>query len=461
MYPRNLKLFAFSFLIFIGSCTSFEDYQANPNAVEEVHPRLLLPALESQIAFHQGTNASRMAGMMTQYFSGYDVCGPADLYYITSAEMDNFWKSMYADVLSNCIAMEEEATKENLTFYIALAHLFKANALGKLTTVFGDIPVNEALQGATYLQPKYDTQSEVYLIIMDQLDQAIALLNKPDNSYTGGDLFYDGDWQLWLKCANAFKARYLLQQDQVAPTNYTEILDLINQSFLGYEEEPSFQFGKTASSDWSLSKFARERPATLLFGDYYLDVMYHQNDPRIDKLMVEKSWGAFDFYELNNEDLYWGKPDALVPIISFCELKFMEAECLAKLEQNPSAAFQMGIRTNMEILGVEEMEITNYLSTKIISGLTQDEQLELILAEAYKSYFGYNFDQAYNNFRRTGYPNLSPLPDRSNVLNPSGVIPKRMTYVESEERYNRANLEAAKARQNGALLDEKLWIFPE
>ncbi len=57
------------------------------------------------------------------------------------------------------------------------------------------------------------------------------------------------------------------------------------------------------------------------------------------------------------------------------------------------------------------------------------------------------------------YPALTPSPIGSNGFNPSGVVPRRYLYVESETQTNKDNVAAARAAQGGALLDVDVWAF--
>jgi hypothetical protein len=61
--------------------------------------------------------------------------------------------------------------------------------------------------------------------------------------------------------------------------------------------------------------------------------------------------------------------------------------------------------------------------------------------------------EAYAEWRRTGIPELKPGPQAEN----GGLIPVRLPYPQSEERRNGVNLKAAKDRQNGASLNDRLW----
>ena len=81
------------------------------------------------------------------------------------------------------------------------------------------------------------------------------------------------------------------------------------------------------------------------------------------------------------------------------------------------------------------------------------------MMEAYKAYYGFNFHESWSNYRRTDVPALVPSPLGSNGFNPSGVVPRRFLYVESETQTNSDAVAAARAAQGGALLDVDVWAF--
>ena len=67
--------------------------------------------------------------------------------------------------------------------------------------------------------------------------------------------------------------------------------------------------------------------------------------------------------------------------------------------------------------------------------------------------------EAWTDYKRTGYPDLTPNPAGVNGFNPSGVIPRRYQYVTDERFSNTANVEEATSRQGGDLLDVDTWAF--
>ena len=73
--------------------------------------------------------------------------------------------------------------------------------------------------------------------------------------------------------------------------------------------------------------------------------------------------------------------------------------------------------------------------------------------------FGSNPIQVWNDYRRTGFPTLVANAQGVNGSNPSGVIPRRFIYPDSERLSNKASYDAAISNQGGGLLDDDIWAF--
>ena len=86
---------------------------------------------------------------------------------------------------------------------------------------------------------------------------------------------------------------------------------------------------------------------------------------------------------------------------------------------------------------------------------------KIIMEEKYVALYAQGMVEIWTDYRRTGYPALTPNPDGVNGVNPSGVIPRRWIYPNDEKFSNTANVDAAIARQGGELLDDDMWAFAD
>lgn len=441
-------------VLFLASCeTSLEEINQDPTRLSEVAMPLMLPEILGQAAYNQGNNTARVAGIITQQLLGVDAQQLQYNDYVLGEDaMNNYWRTgLYAGSLKSCQVLIDKAGVEGATFYSGVAKIIMANEYGIATSMFGDIPFSEALQGVDNLKPAYDTQEQVYAGVLAMLDAGIADLSSA-SGYVGGDLIFGGDAAAWIATANAFKARYSIQlskRDNKAAENALAALSLAFSDAAG---QPIFAFETSQTANWTLAKFGNDRPGTLGIDDRFVDAMTAKADPRGSKYYAGEA-GAYVYYDVTNPSLVWGRNDAKVPLISLAELKFIEAEALAITGANADAALAEAITASMELNEVAADDYADYVAANSTASINK------IMEEAYYGLFGHSFVQVWNNYRRTGIPALVPDPDASPGLDPSGIVPQRYLYVESETQTNSVNVQAARDRQGGGLLDNATWAF--
>ena len=458
-----MKLLKYFSLIIIAaflmpSCSqeTFEEVNIDPTQLSDVGMNLILPEILSQAAYNKGATPGRAAGIVMQQFEGFDAQQVQYTQYTFGSDaFNNYWVSgLYSGVLRSCQVLIDKAETEGATFYSGVAKVVMASEYGLATSFFGDIPFSEALKGTDNLKPSYDAQQDVYKGVQAMLDDAISDLNS-GTGYGGGDLIFGGEADAWIKTAYAFKARYqmhLLKREGNAPAG---VLNSLGVAFKSLDEQPNFEFGTAQTNNYSLAKFGAERPSTLIIGQFFADLM--DGDPRQDAYMFTDGTTWF-YFNTGNPALVYARDNAVIPLISYVEVKFLEAEALARTGADASTALAQAITASMV-----QSEVTDYdayvAEKSDLSGLSDEQVIQRIMEEAYKGYYGYNFSETWSNFRRTGYPAITPHPLGANGFNPSGGVPKRFPYVVNEQQTNLVNLQAAQAAQNGALLDVPVWAF--
>lgn len=454
-----MKIFNYIFIVCLAmgaiSCTgSLEDVNTDPSRLSEVDLRLLLPEVEAQAANNMAFNPPRVAGIIMQQYQGLDAQQLDYNNYILGEDvMNNYWRTaLYSGVLKSAQVLNDQAVAEGNSSYAGVAKVIFASQLADAASMFGDIPNTEALQGLTFVQPSYDSQESVYTAALNMIDAGIADLTAggADGLSGGGDIIYGGNVANWLKAANGLKARYLMHTVKRNPGNAALALAAANASFTSNAENASFPFSTAQNGNNPLAAFGQERPNTLGVHPNFVTLL--EGDPRATAYYVEVE-GVLQYFDLGNSDLVWAQDDSAMPLISYTEVMFIKAEAEAMAGGDASASLEAAVQSSMDLNGVSAADAAAY-----IGGLG-NASIQTIVEEAYKAYFGFNFLQTWTNYRRTGFPALTPAADASPSFNPSGVIPQRYLYVTSETQTNSANVEAAAANQGGALLDNTLWAF--
>lgn len=447
----NIIIFVFSSII-ITSCSDFGDTNLDPGRPggENVSLVAITPTMQTQTHRNIVASAGRLAGIVTQQFIGFDAQQVAFTQYaIVEGTLANFWEfGLYTGSMRDCADMIERSIASGENAHTrGLARIYMAVNLGLATNCFGDVPYSEAFLGSENLSPLYDSQEAVYTSIQTLLDDAITDFGISDPQGPLGDLVGAN----WVSVAHALKARFYMQLSKRDATASTKALNEISLAFGSNSDSPIFEFEGTPNGGNPLALFGIQRPNTLVIDPFFANLM--TNDPRISKYMVSNGNGDQLYFQNGNTDLFWAQYSSPNPLISFAELKFLEAEALFRTSVNHIPTLREAIRANMEFIGISEADITTYLAT-----ITATD-LETIIVEKYKSMYGSNPVQTWNDYRRTGFPTLVANPQGANGSNPSGVIPRRFIYPDSERLSNTASYEAAISNQGGALLDNDIWAF--
>ncbi len=460
------SLLAFSLLL-PQSC-DLPSQNVNPATLPDVKLRLILPGAISQAAYNQMAMTLRVPSTFMQQMDMSDGCIFVPFYRLTPSHFNNVWSvGLYGGVLKHCAIMIEKAREEGQIHYEGIAKVLMADWLAYTTLLFGDIPYTEAFTGEIR-KPAFDSQEDMIREIFELLEDAITLLGSP--AVPGGpaadDLIFGGDAQKWLKTAWALKARYHLQMSKRDSEAARKALDAIYSGTLSsLEEQADFQWGTSENEHNPLAKFGYQRPNTMFIHKQFAE-NYLQHDPRLPHYVYHDTTFGETYHFYNHKDpgsLHWSNPSAKIPIISYVEVAFLEAEALWRTGADVSsiqAAMERGIIASMAQVGLEEGDYQPYISSLgSLGALSREEQLAFIMTEAYKAYYGFAGFQCWSNYRRTGYPSLTPHPFGSHLFNPSGKIPQRIIYPQNETETNPDNVATAKARQDGGLMDAVLWVF--
>jgi len=264
----------FAFALTFSAC-DLADTNIDPTRLNEVNLSLMAPIAQAGHYRNISTNPGRVAGIIMQQYEGFDAQQLDYTSYIIGADaMNNYWRTgLYAGSMKDAQVMIDQAIAEENKFYEGMGKIILGSALANVASYFGDVPWSEALKGTEFLKPVYDSQESVYDAALDLFDQAVADLGAAtDEMYTGGDLVYGGDTDLWIKTAYGLKARYLMHLQKRRDV-LTEVISLVGQSIAGVEEEPRLTFGTAETENWTLAKFGRERPSTLIIDSRFADWM--------------------------------------------------------------------------------------------------------------------------------------------------------------------------------------------
>jgi hypothetical protein len=118
-----------------------------------------------------------------------------------------------------------------------------------------------------------------------------------------------------------------------------------------------------------------------------------------------------------------------LPIITYDEIKFLEAEANLRLNNRPEAyaAYLAGIEAAMERAEVDDDDIVDYLAKGNIAVGEGNLTMEDIITQKYIAFWLFQPIEAYNDYRRTEIPALN---------NPVAPPPNRFPYPQDEVAAN-------------------------
>lgn len=466
-YKSIGKLLAFSFLtaITISSCTedAMDKVNKDPNHPETAPAKFLVTDLGVSTAF------STVGGDFSLYSSVYiehEVGIGNQLYRAETRNgepsiattYNNAWISLYANIKNAKIAIkkcQEDAVDKGNVLTEAIAKILLAYNGAIAADMFGDTPFDETgilnPDGTpAYMQPKINTQQAIYNEVQTNLDDAITLLdngNAKDNGLSGAigakDLIYGKDVKtqaaLWLKAAYALKARYtmhLLNRSSDKTTDLRNILTYVSKSFQSPDEELKLAIYDGDAQINPLYGFSASRNS---FGasQSLIDKFVERNDPRtyqsfnnpdqevqatnLEEINPAPNGTPFEAqYEYGTSIACWS---ATTPtqLLSYHELKFIEAEALCRLEggstnaenalkkaivaafANLSYTIEDGLASwNMKGSSTLTQEVAENYFDNEVKPLFKADPLKETMIQKYLAFFGAAGEsvEAYNDYRR-------------------------------------------------------------
>jgi hypothetical protein len=421
------------------SC-ELEEANNNPNSPTEVPPNVLLPFNESRMARLMGSTPQVMAGIFMQYYEGIDNHPlQVQIYVLNEAlYVDWDWNDYYDGPMINIVKMIESAETDGSYYYTGMGKIMMALCLGNISSMWGDVPYSEALNGAEIRSPRFDSQQSIYQKIQELLDEGIADLGETYEGFKPGsdDIIYGGNVYKWIQAAYALKARYYIHLTKRAsdlgfdPSQ--KALETIGNAIRSSNDDMEYPFGYSASEYSPFYSFARLN--YLIPNNTFTSLLSSKLDPRRN-FYYKKRFG-----ESSLEGSYFTSPASPVHMITYHELKMIEAEARLRLDENdPDAqtALQEGVRASLNKISegtLDASAIDAYVNANAVLSGTFEEKLETIMVQKYIALF--SSIEPWTDYRRTGYPVLTPNEGGNHNQNPGGAIPRRLAYPQTERLYN-------------------------
>jgi hypothetical protein len=444
---KNIIKYSFPLVLlisFVAGCKKLDKVNTDPNDPSNVSPSVQLTATELQIGYAFGGDIARYVGVIDQHAVGNDrQMALTESYIFSPSDFDLAWQNNYLS-MNNLKDLAAKSESKGYNEYVGIAKVLTAYILGMSSDLWGNIPYKEALKDFSNLTPAYDPQQDVYASVQSLLDEGIAAFGKAPGAIVPGadDIVYGGDETEWTKLAYALKARFYLHIRKQDPSAIAKAQAALANAFTASSDDAYFHFGSTKTSGNPWYQFFIERGSDIVFfvpnGSDTLGtvakIMVETNDPRLPYFIDTSSNGLGSFY---------APAQAGVQIMTYAEQKFIEAELASVSGDNAAAAAAANAGAIESVTAITGSAPDATWTTAYASETAGTITLEKIMTQKYLALF--LNPESWTDWRRTGFPVLSP--------NPGAVIsgiPRRLLYSEYE-------LERNTNTPTGVQVTDKVW----
>ncbi|MDD6253720.1 MAG: SusD/RagB family nutrient-binding outer membrane lipoprotein [Candidatus Cryptobacteroides sp.] len=483
------------------SCTKgYEGFNTNPDAIQEIDSKshittMIMDAVIpcSDVGANEFQRACNLMGdafcgylSPTQAFNGgsytctYDLDGTDYNNYPFSVAFTNVMPAW----LNLKYAHENGLVGDEI---FAVAEVIKVMALQRTSDIYGPLPVS----GFGEDQSPYESQETVYKNLFRDLDAAIDVLSNyastsGTTSLTSVDPVFNGDYSKWFRLANSEKLRMAMRIRYVEPAlaqTYAEEavasgVMTVSSDGAWLKSSATIQVFNPLEEVWNAYRDTR-MGATM---DCYLN---GYNDPRLPVYFSESTVEGGGYHGVrsgirtmtqdNYTPLSTPNVSKSTPVVWMLasEVAFLRAEGALigwNMGGDASALYEEGIALSFEERGLSASEAASYASSTATPAAFEDKnlgtaknsyqapsditpswddsdsgerKLERIITQKWIAMYP-NGQEAWSEFRRTGYPKVIPVKDNlSDGKIDTGIQVRRMTFPRSEYANNSAELRNA------------------
>ena len=432
---KKILYLSLVFFAVCSSCKSYLDINEDPNSpsASVITADIVMPGAEMNFAASYGSSFRIPAGYYTQHYAHQFGTSNYVSYsqFEQSATRSSSGYSQFMRAIANFETVIEKAKDSEAYATVLAATCLRAMSFEAMVDVYGSIPYTEALDPAN-VSPKYDEGLTVYEGLIAELTEAIENTKKATNKTVCKNfLFESGNYEDWIRFANALKLRMLTRISGVSNAD-AELGNLIRENNFPTKDVAYTSCWGTEAGN--MNPFYSEEFATN-FGSTQINVV--ANMALIATMQITDAEGNIlftdgrlpKFFEKNGSGKYFGglsgtnnstasgfstatfcrpvaSPKMPLSLISVAEVEFFISEYYAKKNDaaNANLHYENAIKASFnscEAEGADEylarypMDINNY---KEVLGIAKWVALS-----------GVDNFEAYNEMRRLRYPAMGSV----------------------------------------------------
>ncbi|GAB2561123.1 SusD/RagB family nutrient-binding outer membrane lipoprotein [Spirosoma aerophilum] len=475
----------YKYLLFTGlltstlACNDFGDMNVNPNSA-------LFPNTASLI-----TGAERTVGTINSQVGpgGFNIA-PAlyvqqfsDVTYIEDSRYKtiNFsYNGLYSGPLVNLQAIidqnSNESTRGLAAAYgsngnqIAIARILKAYVFQYITDRWGDVPYSQALKADQNFSPAFDKQQDIYNDLFKEWKEAAAQFD--GGKAVSGDILLGSNADRWKKFAASLRLIAALRLSKADPAKgKAEFAAALTDGVLASNaDNVQYKYLADANNENPLyTNYVRSNRKDFALSNTFVDYLKQLNDPRLPVYAARNLKGEFvgapygvfpapgkaQDYSLAGAAI--SAQTAPVNIMTYAQVLFAQAEAvkLGWITGDAKALYESAVKASMQQwLGTAytDAAFAAYIAQPSVA-YTDAKAIELIGNQRWIALF-FQGTEAWNEWRRTGFPTLKPAPT---TLNGGTDIPRRLAYPTTETTLNAKNYAEVVGRQGKDDQYTRVW----
>ncbi|HLX67906.1 MAG TPA: SusD/RagB family nutrient-binding outer membrane lipoprotein [Puia sp.] len=507
-------------IVVLGSCKKdFVSINTDPNHITAANinfgylftnAQLITSGNSDANGYEDWRNNLIYSACMIQHLSSTTGYWDGDKYLYNASYNSAYWDNNFPNSITNIVEVVTNVGKDsaNQWNFYNIARIFKVFEFQRMTDMYGDCPYTQAGLGyiAGITSPKYDKQQDIYMDMLNELQTAASNLDSTKaNTVGSADLMYGGNVTQWKRFAYSEMVRIAMRLSKVDPTDAQKWVGIAVQGgvMASNSDNAIVQHqnvsGTPVPNGTGLILIGND-PDAYRLSETFVNFLKGTGDPRLsylatvcsnpndgtqlgdtttaDQLGQPNGYdppGSGSPYDLTtaanwpgNQNLYsvvnrytFSRLTAPTFFLTYGETQLLLAEAANRgwiTGTTDAAYYTNGVTGAMQQLGAQagagpsDPAIAAYLTANPYSSANG---LSLINDQYWVASF-MDENESFANWRRSGYPVLTPVNYPGNVTN--GTIPRRFTYPQGEATTNTANYNAAVSDlDNGDKMTSRVW----
>jgi hypothetical protein len=497
-----------SSVLVMGCTKDFDELNTDPTAYSQANfnPNYLLTT--AQLAYTGSFDFSYetwrgnliYASTLTQSLSTVIGYWAGDKYLLNEGYTSAYWDKAYPDQVKIAADLVEFTKgKPQYRNLHQVGRIVRAMILQRITDLYGDVPYFAAGRGY-YSQvyfPEYDKQEAIYNDMLKEYEEASIALD-PSADQVTGDAFFAGNIEKWRRFGYTLLLRAGMRLSKVDPAKaQATVLKVIGKTMQSNADNALLKHeiagGRpTVNRNFQVLLGQPERD-WVKWSQTLINIMKANNDPRLG-VIAELENGSmapasqkgmpngYDLSGVAGRDIstapgytargdysrpsrYFTKLDAPTFVLTYAQSELLLADAAQRWTiaglGDAMTHYNNGVRAAITYMGpydpaaaISETVANTWLAA---NPFNPANGLQMINTQYWlHTATMFDFYESWSNWRRTGFPVLTPVNYPGNVTN--GTIPRRFPYPLSEANTNPVNYKVARdAVTGGDNLTGRVW----